>query len=112
MTSNTFIIEAITSILYAIRYVVNLRDMPMGSISSQTLFYDERKDTVKIGLPICKKMIQKKHITFENDFNDLAMVLWEIAEIVTSEPIQMSLLSASEFCKTKSQVSVHYYCYV
>ena len=84
----------------------------MGSISSQTIFYDEKKDTVKIGLPMCKKMIQKNHITFENDFNDLAMVLREIAEIVTSEPIQMSLLSASEFCKTKSQVSFYYYCYV
>ena len=60
-TINTFIIEAITSILYAIRYVVNLRDMAMGSISSQTIFYDEKKDTVKIGLPMCKKMIQKNH---------------------------------------------------
>lgn len=79
----------------------------MGNISSQDIYYDERKDTVKIGLPLCKKMIQKNGISLQKDFEDLAIVLREIAENVKSEPIQMSLLSASEYCKTKSQVLLY-----
>lgn len=99
-------IEATTSILYAIRYLLNVNDTPIGNLSIDSIYYDPTRDCVKIGLPECRKTVTTKQISFKNDFEGLAMILKEIAEWVQSEPIQMNLLSAAELCKTKTDVFI------
>ena len=106
--SNILMIESTTSILYAIRYLLTIRDGPIGNIHIQSIFYDERIGTVKIGLPECKRIVEMTNISYKNDFEALAVVLKEIAEISTSEPIQMNLLTAAELCKTKNDVFVSF----
>lgn len=97
-------IEATTSILYAIRYLLNINDRPVGNISIDSMFVDEEKKTVKMGIPECQKIVHMKQLQFKDDFEALALVLKEIAECVRSEPIQMNLLAAAELCKTKTEV--------
>lgn len=100
-------IEATTSILYAIRYLLNVNELPIGNISTQSIFFEEEKQAVKIGIPECRKTVRIRNIRYKDDFEGLAAVLREIAEKVRSEPIQMNLLAASEMCKTKTEVGDH-----
>lgn len=105
-------IDATTSILYALRYLLNLHESPIGNISIQSIFYDSKQDCVKLGLPECRKTAVVDHLSFRKDFEDLASVLRAIAEYSHSEPIQMCLLSAAEMCTTKTDVIIYSTLYI
>ena len=105
-----FLVDTVTNILYAMRFVLNQSDMPFGLISLTNIYVGEEKMEAKMGLPEFRTIVQKKKITIADDLRQLSTLINTISSHAKKSNVEQVLRYCSQLCLTREDVGVLHCC--
>ena len=105
-----FLVDTVTNILYAMRFVLNQSDLPFGLISLTNIYVGEEKMEAKMGLPEFRTIVQKKKITIADDLRQLSTLINTISSHAKKSNVEQVLRYCSQLCLTREDVGVLHCC--
>ena len=105
-----FLVDTVTNILYAMRFVLNQSDMPFGLISMTNIYVIEEKMEAKMGLPEFRTIVQKKKITVVDDLRQLSTLINTMASYAKKSSVEQVLRYCSQLCLNRQDVGV-FHCF-
>ena len=101
-----FLVDTVTNILYAMRFVLNQSDMPFGLISLTNIYVGEEKMEAKMGLPEFRTIVQKKKLTIADDLRQLSTLINTISSHAKKSNVEQVLRYCSQLCLSQQDVGV------
>lgn len=96
-------VGAVESLLYAVRYVYGITDLPYGSLSLNRVYVNERRE-IYIGLPLLRNVVRQRQMTVENDLKQLNAIIMGLADRATKSTTQRELRLCGLLCLSQSNV--------
>lgn len=100
---DAFVVGVVESLLYAVRYVYGISDLPYGSLSMKRVYVNERKE-ICIGLPLLRTVVRQQQMTVESDLKQLNGIITGIADRATKSATQRELRLCGLLCLSHSDV--------
>ena len=96
-------VGAVESLLYAVRYVYGITDLPYGSLSLNRVYVNERRE-IYIGLPLLRNVVRQRQMTVEDDLKQLNAIIMGLADRATKSTTQRELRLCGLLCLSQSNV--------
>ena len=96
-------VGVVESLLYAVRYVYGITDLPYGSLSMKRMYVNERKEAC-IGLPLLRTVVKQQQMTVEDDLKQLNGIITGIADRAVKPTTQRELRLCGMLCLSHSDV--------
>ena len=105
---DAFVVGAVESLLYAVRYVYGITDLPYGSLSMKRVYVNERRE-ICIGLPLMRAVVRQRQMTVEGDLKQLNGIITGLADRATKPTTQRELRLCGMLCLSQSDVECNVY---